>query len=90
MNSYYIFWSMLIAASLWISLGGFLWAHRRGQFKDQERARFLPLRGEAHPAAPEKTRGGVVVSVALQSVAWLAGLLVVLVMVIIRATGGRL
>ena len=83
---------MLIAASLWISLGGFLWAHRRGQFKDQERARFLPLRGEAHPAAPEKTRGGVAEAFVMFGILCIgiSGLLVVLVMVIIRATGGRL
>jgi nitrogen fixation-related uncharacterized protein len=46
MNAYYLLWAALITASLSVSLGGFLWAYRYGQFKDQDRARFLPLRGE--------------------------------------------
>ena len=54
MSPYYLLWLILIVASLWASLGGFLWAHRRGQFKDQDRARFLPLRGETGPALPER------------------------------------
>ncbi|HEY3275299.1 MAG TPA: hypothetical protein VGJ94_01660 [Syntrophorhabdaceae bacterium] len=45
----YIFWVALIGVSLWTSIGVFLWAHRNGQFRDQERARYLPLRGEAGP-----------------------------------------
>ncbi len=36
-----------------ISLITFLWALNAGQFRDQQRARFLPLHGEAE-AAPAK------------------------------------
>ena len=43
---YYLPWVLLIAASLWVSLAGFLWAFKSGQFSDQDRARYLPLRGE--------------------------------------------
>jgi cbb3-type cytochrome oxidase maturation protein len=43
---YYIVWIILIAVSLWISLAGFLWAFKTGQFSDQRRARYLPLVGE--------------------------------------------
>ena len=57
MNAYYLFWAILIAASLWVSLGAFLWAHRHGQFKDQERARFIALRDEAGTAGASKGRG---------------------------------
>jgi cbb3-type cytochrome oxidase maturation protein len=57
MGLYYVFWTMLIAASLWVSLGAFLWAHRHGQFRDQERARFLPLRGEPAPGIPAHKGG---------------------------------
>ena len=32
-----------------ISIVVFLWALRNRQFKDQQRARFLPLQGEAQP-----------------------------------------
>jgi hypothetical protein len=45
-TTYYPFWVLLIVLSLLTSLGGFLWAHRHRQFTDQERARYLPLRGE--------------------------------------------
>ena len=34
-----------------ISLITFVWALNAGQFKDQQRARFLPLQGETEPAA---------------------------------------
>ena len=46
---YYIPWVLLIVASLWVSVAGFLWAFRSGQFSDQDRARYLPLRGETFP-----------------------------------------
>jgi len=39
----------------------FLWAVRTGQFRDQERARYLPLEhpreAEGDPEPPEKTEG---------------------------------
>ncbi len=44
--AYYPFWLLLIALSLFASIGGFLWASKHRQFNDQERARYLPLRGE--------------------------------------------
>ena len=46
--AYYPFWAFLITLSLLASVGGFLWASRHRQFKDQERARYLPLRGERY------------------------------------------
>lgn len=57
MNGYYLFWTMLIVVSLWASLGGFLWAHRHGQFRDQDRARFMALRDEVAQQVAAKTRG---------------------------------
>jgi cbb3-type cytochrome oxidase maturation protein len=47
---YYLPWVLLIVASLWVSLAGFLWAFKSGQFSDQDRARYLPLRGEVLPS----------------------------------------
>lgn len=44
-------WMVLVAFSLWISLTAFLWGLQSGQFSDQERARYLPLRG-ALPQPP--------------------------------------
>ncbi len=48
---YYVPWILLIAASLAASLIGFLWALRNGQFSEQQRARYLPLREETIPPA---------------------------------------
>ncbi len=40
---YYSGWLFLVVISLIVSLAGFIWALRAGQFSDQERARYLPL-----------------------------------------------
>ena len=56
MNAYYLPWVLLIVVSLWVSIAAFFWALKHGQLSDQERARYLPLRGEvageplAHPS----------------------------------------
>ena len=49
---YYPFFIAYMAAGFIISLVVFLWALNSGQFKDQQRARFLPLRNDlqAQPA----------------------------------------
>ena len=57
MNPYYLLWAMLITISLAASVGAFLFAYRHNQFRDQDRARFLPLRGEEGPVPPEKESG---------------------------------
>jgi cbb3-type cytochrome oxidase maturation protein len=51
---YYLSWLILIVISVSTALGAFIWALRSGQFSDQERARFLPLRdlGEAQEKGP--------------------------------------
>jgi cbb3-type cytochrome oxidase maturation protein len=48
---YFPGWIILVVVSLWVSLIAFLWALQNGQFADQGRARYLPLRDEA-PVAP--------------------------------------
>ena len=40
---YYPIFIVYIIAGFTIALWAFLWALRNGQFKDQQRARFLPL-----------------------------------------------
>ena len=88
MNGYYLFWAMLIVASLWVSLGGFLWAHRHDQFKDQERARFIPLRDEAGPL-PKGTGVSHEAFVMIGILAiGISGILAVLIIVFLRAGGG--
>ena len=53
---YYLPWLILIVISVSTALGAFIWALGSGQFSDQERARFLPLRdlGEVQETAPGK------------------------------------
>ena len=43
---YYPYFIAYMAAGFFISLGVFIWALNKGQFKDQQRARFLPLGNE--------------------------------------------
>ena len=50
---YYPYFIAYITIGLTISLLVFFWAIKNGQFRDQQRARFLPLRDDARvPAAP--------------------------------------
>lgn len=46
---YFSGWIILIAFSLWISLMAFFWGLQSGQFSDQDRARYLPLRDTLPP-----------------------------------------
>ncbi len=41
---YYLPWVLLVIVSVWAALAGFFWALSNGQFSDQQRARYLPLR----------------------------------------------
>jgi cbb3-type cytochrome oxidase maturation protein len=59
MSFYYLPWIMLVVISLWVSLAAFFWAFRHGQLTDQERARYLPLRGERILATPKKGKGAI-------------------------------
>ncbi len=43
---YYLPWLLLMAASLLASVAVFVWALKGGQFSEQDRARYLPLRHE--------------------------------------------
>ena len=48
---YYLFYFRYVVVSTAVGLWVFLWALRNGQFRDQQRARFLPLQGgEETPA----------------------------------------
>jgi cbb3-type cytochrome oxidase maturation protein len=46
---YFSGWIILVAFSLWISLLAFIWGLQNGQFSDQDRARYLPLRDALPP-----------------------------------------
>jgi hypothetical protein len=90
MTAYYPFWVLLIALSLLASLGGFLWAYRHRQFGDQERARYLPLRNEVAPAAPNPGRRVSREVVAMCAVLFIGvvAMLVTLVTVLLKQLGG--
>jgi cbb3-type cytochrome oxidase maturation protein len=47
---YYPYFIAYMAAGFIISLVVFFWALNSGQFKDQQRARFLPLQNDLKPA----------------------------------------
>jgi cbb3-type cytochrome oxidase maturation protein len=52
MNMYTPYFIAYIVGGLVLGLAAFAWALKSGQFKEQERARYLPLtRPEAPPAA---------------------------------------
>jgi hypothetical protein len=91
-TAYYPFWVLLIVLSLWASLGGFIWAHRHRQFKEQDRARYLALRGETRPVLFRPGRGVGLEGMAMLAVLGIgiAGLLTTLVVVVLRNMGGRL
>jgi cbb3-type cytochrome oxidase maturation protein len=54
---YFPTWIMLVAISLFISLVAFVWGVSSGQFADQGRARYLPLR-DAGAVDPEAHAAG--------------------------------
>jgi len=53
---YYPYFIAYITIGVVISLVVFFWALRSGQFTDQQRARFLPLRGDADQPPAKITR----------------------------------
>jgi len=54
---YYPYFITYISIGLGLSLVVFFWALSSGQFQDQQRARFLPLRGEDLPQVRQSRFG---------------------------------
>ena len=53
---YPVLFVLYVILSTVLCVGFFFWALRSGQFRDQERARFLPLAGEeTDPGPPVRT-----------------------------------
>ena len=69
---YFHGWIILVAYSHLISLLAFFWGLQSGQFSDQERARFLPLR-DARPRPTGKDQAKWAIEV---YVLWFVGLMV--------------
>jgi cbb3-type cytochrome oxidase maturation protein len=55
---YFPYFIAYIAIGLIISLLVFFWALKHGQFRDQQRARFIPLRGVADDGPAPTSRAG--------------------------------
>ena len=55
---YYPYFITYMAIGLALSLGVFFWALKSGQFKEQQRARFLPLKDMADRTMPKKSLAG--------------------------------
>jgi cbb3-type cytochrome oxidase maturation protein len=53
---YYSFFLIYLAFGFAITFSIFLWALTNGQFRDQERARYIPLQEEAEKAPLEVSR----------------------------------
>jgi hypothetical protein len=66
---YFPFFVAYMAAGFAVSLAVFFWALGRGQFSDQQRARFLPLEGGAPVAPAQLTRRNLIETVALFALA---------------------
>jgi cbb3-type cytochrome oxidase maturation protein len=90
MGGYYLPWLLLIVVSLWVSLAAFFWALKHGQFSEQERARYLPLRSEIcpplvpHPSKPTREVWALLGVLCMGGLA----LLVLLVTVFLKPGGG--
>ncbi|MCU0560973.1 MAG: cbb3-type cytochrome oxidase assembly protein CcoS [Desulfobacterales bacterium] len=66
---YFPYFIAYMAVGFAVSLGVFFWALNRGQFKDQERARYLPLEQRASAPAAKLTRKGRIETVGLFALA---------------------
>jgi len=86
---YYLPWLLLMAASLLASVAVFVWALKGGQFSEQDRARYLPLRHELSlPKLKDPTRLSLEVYVLLGTLAVGCSFLVVTILMALRRTMG--
>jgi hypothetical protein len=57
---YFPYYIAYMVAGFAVSLAVFFWALSRGQFRDQQRARFLPLEGAPAAALAKLSRKGLI------------------------------
>jgi nitrogen fixation-related uncharacterized protein len=62
---YFPYFITYMAVGFAVSLAVFFWALDRGQFRDQRRARFLPLDGAAAAAPAKLSRKGLIETLGL-------------------------
>jgi cbb3-type cytochrome oxidase maturation protein len=85
---YYPYFIAYMLVGFAISVLVFFWALERGQFKDQERARFLPLDQEDKPRSVEVSRTGRYEAYALGLLVFLGLLATGAVLVFAILSGG--
>ena len=85
---YYPYFITYIIAGFVISMLVFFWALRNGQFKDQDRARYLPLRDGEEAGSPKVSRLNRYEALALGGLAC-AGLLATAAVLIFALFAGR-
>ena len=64
---YYPYFIAYMAAGFVISIMVFIWALNNGQFKDQQRARFIPLESDLNTEPAKATRFARIETIALFS-----------------------
>ncbi len=64
---YYPYFIAYMAAGFVISIVVFIWALNNGQFKDQQRARFIPLENDPNPMPLKAARFARLQTIALFS-----------------------
>ena len=86
---YYPYFIIYMLMGLVLSLFVFFWALNNGQFKDQKRARFLPLRddGEKRPARASRVSRIELYALACLVCAGLMASAAVVVFALIRVNG---
>ena len=62
---YFPYYIAYMTAGFVISLAVFFWALNRGQFKDQNRARFIPLEADSHTKPVKVSRLARIETIAL-------------------------
>ena len=84
---YFPYFIAYMAIGFAVSLGVFFWALNRGQFRDQERARYLPLERRTNAPAAKLTRRGLIETAGLFALACcgLAGSAAVIVFALTHA-----
>jgi hypothetical protein len=85
---YFPYYIAYMAAGFVVSLAVFFWALSRGQFRDQRRARFLPLEGAPAGAPAKLSRKGLIETWGLFALAC-CGLAGSVAVVIFALTHGR-
>jgi cbb3-type cytochrome oxidase maturation protein len=85
MKMYFPYFMAYILIGLTLGLLVFVWAMKNGQFRDQQRARFLPLEEDHRPAQtrPGKTRRWEIYGLIILAVAGLAASAAVLVVALL-------